>query len=216
MNKYYIILALFIIITMPIQAWAQSNEQPDTNYINLEKVSFVDFHDPGWIILKNEVGEEYIADFYYDFIEYKDIDTWSSNENLTITISEDKGIGIVREKTNQFYKLFFRKEHHPIEIKLKKCRQKGPMTDCFLDAANHWKVEADFAFSYFLKRLKDKQQQENLIKSQEAWYKYRESIVNSYIEIPNYEGGTYGLTLAAKFYMVLDRSRYYDIAHFYE
>ena len=51
--------------------------------------------------------------------------------------------------------------------------------------------------------------------SQEAWNKYKENIVNSYIEIPNYEGGTHGRTLAAKFYMVLDKSRYYHIAYYY-
>lgn len=186
----------------------------DDERILVEQATFSEAHDPGWLILKTAEGNEYTGDFYYRFIEYEDLKTWEKGEKFNVVIANDVGAGIVRHKTNKFYKVFFREQRHPIDVQLKKCN--GFWNDCLIDASNQWIAEHKFAFDNFLETLEDQELKQGFIETQDRWKAYTKSMHQSFRSIPNYEGGTYGATLAAWLYVDLEKSRFFHILRFYD
>src|SRR5688500_5458498 len=121
--RFFLIIILAFFISNAFAGEKPNFTAEKGNFINVEEVSFLKVRDPGWLVLDNEAGEEYTGDFYYDLIKFDDIETWAPGEKFIVRITADKGAGLVREKTNKFYKVFFRQERHPVDVQLRKCKK---------------------------------------------------------------------------------------------
>lgn len=54
----------------------------------MAELKFLEFHDPGWMLLRDESEREITASFYYSLIQYEDISTWKTNEPMAVLLDD--------------------------------------------------------------------------------------------------------------------------------
>jgi hypothetical protein len=187
---------------------------------DFEIVKFIESNDPGYMILKTEKGEQYTANFYYSLISSDDISEWSQGEKVAIKYSEKQGLGIVRQKTGKFYKVFFEDSPSPIENWKISCKNnvKPEMhyNDCFSISAQMWTREQKLFLDFAQGQVKKKSFSKSVVKSEKAWQAYRETVMESYRESRPEDDGTIASTYAAMLSEQMEKSRYEQVLYMYK
>ena len=131
-------LACLFFITLASLAYA--------NGLANKQLTYLEFHDPGWMLMLDESGREITADFYYELIQYEDISTWKPNEQLMISLTEEHGVQITRQGTGESYTVVFQ-DYDPIEDALQSCLSKSSgssmeIGQCYAEPIRYWKGQA--------------------------------------------------------------------------
>lgn len=196
------ILLLATILLLPTCAYAQElNPATIDNEAGLEivedNVMYLEFHDPGWMKLKLSDGAETEAYFYYELIDYEEIDRWQENELIEIAISAKQGLGIVRKQNGQFYKVFFdASEHHPIDALEGACLGETISTldvsICYYESGDRWEKEQQVVIDYILNRQWEgwEELKDGLVKSQKSWQQYMSNHSDAYASFARTVEGT--------------------------
>jgi hypothetical protein len=155
----------------------------------IKEVAFMGFHDnPGRMTLKDKEGNEWDGTHFYRFIPYDDdfVNTWQEGEKVTISYSDQKGLGIVREEDGKFYKLFFYPDEesvHPYILLSNKCRAEVQstiqFTICSHKDMSFWKLEQQ----YLIESLKQEEPEPfktAVQQDQENWEQYVEGVRNAH------------------------------------
>ena len=201
-----ILILIIIAFLFPFCAHAQITDTFVQNTV------FVESHDPGYFVLKDKNDKEYIADFYYDTISADDISTWKAQEPITIFLKKDVGIGIIREKTKKFYKVFFRQNNHPIETILNLCLKnaKSYFDECYMNAALRWNQEQLF----ILNNQKNLDYALYSAKTEKAWQAYQQNVKDEFFKSREDEDYRLKTTYQAILNARLERDRYFHLVHF--
>lgn len=143
----------------------------------IERVTFQEFHDPGWMILVDSDGVEREASFYYLSISLDDIYEWEVGETFDVILSETTGVTIKRLSSGDIYDVFF-EGNYPLEKETDNCMKEVHGTTqgiagCYGLEAKYWKAIGSqlHSFIYFHanKELKEALDNEKL-----AWEMYQE------------------------------------------
>ena len=124
----------------------------------LQKIIYQDFHDPGFAIFEAAAGNIYEGDFYYSFITYEEINTWTSGEAMQVAYHPVMGLGVLREKDNRFYKLSFKSTYFvdAIEDECLKSPENETtigISSCILKSANIWGTEYNYLYQHLMKNV---------------------------------------------------------------
>lgn len=143
-----------------------------------QKVTFVDFHDPGWMLLRDQSGNEIMADFYYELIQYEDISSWKPNEQLIISLTEEHGVQITRQTTGESYTVVFQ-DYDPIAHVLQTCLSKSSGSSmevggCYYYPIQYWKGQANSLLTHLLKSTSP-ELTKALKLEQQSWELYQET-----------------------------------------
>lgn len=208
-KNLFIITALLAMLSPVFAARAEPDEPP----ILLEKVEFLESHDPGWLLLKGkDSGITYTAHFYYETISGDEIDKWEKAELFNIEINPNEGVGIRDVHTKKFYKIFFEEENHPITNNMEKCKETAEgrlgFTGCFQDAYRQWILEQ----TLFVSELGMTKQ---LTQSRKAWENYTETVIHEFSESRRENGGTQDATDAAILAERMQKNHYLELMDFY-
>jgi hypothetical protein len=211
-------LIFFPLLSVPMTVQAQENSNSQLNGF-LETVTYLEYHDPGWMILENERGVKYKADFLYDLISGDDIDQWEKGEKIEFFIKDGSGIGIIRKKTGRFYKLFFSNGPIPVDTWQKTCLEKAKnrldYEGCYLDIARFWEVEQKYLIQYLKKKRTGKTFIKNLEDSQQRWDGYAAIQRETYTTSRRGDDGTMGSTISALLSAQLEKDRYLHMTYLY-
>lgn len=159
---------LLIAVILPVYADDRGTEQ----------LSFIEFHDPGWMLLRDESGNELRAEFYYELIQFNDIQAWKPNEELLLSLTDTHGIQLTRMATGQSYTIVFR-DYDPIAESLENCLAQSSgssmeIASCYSKPIRYWKGQAQ---SLYNNRIESAEP--NLVTAlqieQQAWELYQET-----------------------------------------
>jgi hypothetical protein len=144
-----------------------------------QQVSFKEFHDPGWMILTDQKGNEVSASFYYQLISFEDIDTWHENEPMTITLDDKHGVQLERNMTGKKYLVIFDEDSDPIKERLIECLNSDQLNtyiiaDCHSEAGTYYKATADMLHNYLTTNGSEKLSNA-LSVEQQSWELYQET-----------------------------------------
>jgi uncharacterized protein YecT (DUF1311 family) len=167
-------LTLLFIMISPTLALA--DESPE--FVSIEKASFLEFHDPGYMLLKLEDGSKTTGDFHYKFISYEEISTWSEGEAITIVYSPQQGLGIIRNIDGLFYKVIL--STRLLDTLEKSCLDAAPDTVsivmCYRDTAARFDVEYNMLLPHLLKGA-SQEYSKAINEYQRSWGNYKDSFL---------------------------------------
>lgn len=143
-----------------------------------QELTFIDFHDPGWMLLRDESGREITASFYYELIQYEDISTWKPNEQVIISLTEEHGVQITRQATGESYTVVFQ-DYDPIAHALQTCLSKSSGSSmevggCYYHPIQYWKGQANSLLTHLLKST-SRELTRALKLEQQSWELYQET-----------------------------------------
>ena len=160
--------ALLLAIILPVYADDRGTRQ----------LTFIDFHDPGWMLLRDESGNEFRAEFFYELIQFNDIQAWKPNEELLLSLTETHGIQLTRIATGQSYTIVFT-DYDPIAESLENCLDQSSgssmeIAACYGKPISYWKGQAQSLFSHLIASAEP-----NLVtalqREQQSWELYQEA-----------------------------------------
>lgn len=213
MRHLWFIIAVLVLPAAPATAEPPKSvieDQAETEDIsNLGTAFFQEYHDPGWLRLKDKNGHIYTADFHYVTISLDTIQMWKKGEAFELQVRPDSGTGIMRHQDKKFYKLYFNQEDHPIDRLLQDCKKnsKSYYDACYADAGQQWKTEQN----YILDHSHDSEYTQYAGRTQKSWEEYKKAIIDAYSPNRTIQNGrlheTYGWILIAR----LERDRYFHL-----
>lgn len=108
--------------------------------------TFIEFHDPGWLMLELEGSDQVEIAGVYDSIGYDELSTWRNGEALEIGYSDNAGVVLRRLSTGKDFAINFSfRSHHPISVLSDKCLDKALSTMsiiiCYETALRRWDIE---------------------------------------------------------------------------
>lgn len=143
-----------------------------------QELTFIDFHDPDWVLLRDESGREITASFYYELIQYEDISKWKPNEQLIMSLTEEHGVQITRQATGESYTVVFQ-DYDPIAHDLNSCLSKSSGSSmeiggCYYVPTQYWKGQANSLLTHLLKSTSPALAK-TLQLEQQSWELYQET-----------------------------------------
>lgn len=143
----------------------------------IERVTFQEFHDPGWMILVDSDGVEREALFYYLSISFDDIYEWEVGESFDVMLSDKTGVTIRKLSSGKTYDVFF-KGNYPLEKETDNCMKEVNGTTqgiagCYGLEAKYWKAIGSQLHS-LISLHADKELKEALDNEKLAWEMYQE------------------------------------------
>jgi uncharacterized protein YecT (DUF1311 family) len=172
--------------------------------------TFKESHDPGWMILVDNDGNEIIAEFFYEFISYEEIKKWSNGDKLYLVEDEELGVGLKRNNEGKLYKIIFSVHDHPINKINNNCspNEQSTMgyTYCKDKETNFWRIENNYIYDYLL-NTSDEEEKISLKKSQEAWVKYKDTHLET-LKIFQKDAGTMSIMEWSSYVNMIYTDRY--------
>lgn len=159
---------LLIAVILPIYADDRGTKQ----------LWFIEFHDPGWMLLRDESGQELRAEFYYELILFSDIQAWKPNEELLLSLTDTHGIQLTRMATGQSYTIVFT-DYDPIAESLENCLEQSSgssmeIAGCYSKPIRYWKGQAQSLYKHRIESAEP-----NLVTAlqieQQSWELYQET-----------------------------------------
>ncbi len=178
----YILLIFILTISPAIAEPTKGIEiEPILEVIYQKQMDF-----PTSIELKVSDGQVLRGAYYNQFISTDIVETWKVGELMTISYSSTKGLGVVRKKDGNFYKIYIDPDVHPHPYSNleNQCEKKYGYTtiatsSCEMKTAERWQVEQEYALNY----LYDNASPElaaSLKLSQDNWENYMSSFVDAH------------------------------------
>lgn len=212
MRHLSIVIAILFLAVSPTLAEPPKTvieDQGEEKISNLGTVFFQEYHDPGWLRLKDKSGHTFDANFHYVTISPETIEMWEKGEAFELQIRPDSGTGILRHQNKKFYKLYFNQKDHPIDRLLQDCKKisKSYHDACYADAGQLWKTEQN----YILDHSHADEYTQYAASTQQSWEEYKKSIMDAYSPKRTLQDGrlyeTYAWILLAR----LERDRYFHL-----
>lgn len=177
-NKFWNLIKATNLITVCLTVIISTTAALAERQVVMENLVFINFHDPGWMTLEGPDDVVLEPNFYYKLIPYEVVGEWRPGEKFNIVFDDDPaiGLGILRQDTDQFYKVVFDYKDHPLLRLEKECvrDREGTMiavTTCAAKVADNWRSEQYSLISY-LRGLSSARQMEAIDESQVEWEKY--------------------------------------------
>lgn len=152
-------IVILIIITFVNSASAQIPAHLNALETIKDNISFVGDGHQGFMEMAFENGDVFTVWHFYDFVKYEDLENWEKGEKFRVAFNKGLGYGIVREKTDMFYKAVFVNEYEPINDEMDKCLKTAMPTrdivQCYADANKQWQTEYRFIFRKLQGRLSE-------------------------------------------------------------
>ena len=134
--------AVMVLAGLPLVAHAADA------FDTVETVTFRSFHDPGYLIVERESGESLQLWFHYTTISFDGVSLWQTGETLQVGVDREQGSGIFRPGGEAFHKVFFPREHDPIERMKENCLARNEstmgMAQCFAQTYRHLEVDIGY------------------------------------------------------------------------
>ena len=208
------IRSLFLTIMFSVSYFANAE------MVHTQQYRFKEFHDPGWMILTDWKGSEVTASFKYLLIEFKDINSWKSDEPITVVLDDEQGIQLQRNATGQKYMVIFDGEVDPIVERLNECMSAEHVdtytyAECHEEAGKYYEKTAarlhDFLTTNVTKELADA-----LAVEQQSWELYQETRNAAIREYQADSFGTKDIVTNAIDYYVQMKNRFDSLVRFLE
>lgn len=188
--------------------------------ISSQQYRFQEFHDPGWMTLINEQGQEVSASFYYQLIAFEDIDTWQNNEAMTIILDDEQGVQLKRNASGKTYIVIFNEDNDPIHERLIECLNAEQLNtyiiaECHSEAGAYYEATAD-SLHDFLRTKGSETLSKTLSIEQQSWELYQETRNAAVREYLADKFGTKQIIINANDYSIQMKSRLNSLVRFLE
>ena len=209
MSKY---LQLLILILIPCTSHAE--------VMHTQQVRYQEFHDPGWMTLTDQKGNEVSASFFYQLISFEDIDAWQKGEPMTITLDVENGIQLKRNASEQTYLVIFDDDNDPIQERLIECLNSEQLNtyiiaECHSEAGAYYGATADKLHNYLSTNGSEKLSIA-LSVEQQSWELYQETRNAAIREYLSDSFGTKQIIINANDYHIEMKNRLKSLVRFLE
>lgn len=185
----------------------------------IDRVTFQEFHDPGWMILVDSDGVERAASFYYISISLDDIYEWKSGEQIEVILSDETGVTVKRLSTGASYGVIFDGDY-PLDKVTDNCMKEVRGTTlgiagCYSEEANYWKTIGRQVHS-FISQFADTELKEALDNESLAWEMHQE-VRNEAVRVYFYQQtGTAQLIYNAEDSIQQNKGRVHSLLRFFK
>jgi uncharacterized protein YecT (DUF1311 family) len=174
-----------------------------------QELEFIDFHDPGTLVLRNEAGEQSELDFGYQGLSYAVVSAWPKGKEIRLTYSPEHGTAIIDPESDERYTI--RQARPRLAEIVDRCLAERDSTlgkqACYAEAVDGWDVELNRAYQALMKGGLSQETKGAIRTAQRQWIEFRDASNAATTAVVAEQGGSVRTLQAGAATVALTRSQ---------
>ena len=172
-----------VLLLLTLNAVAQAglaSAAEEFQWLLEEEYEYLEFHDPGYLVLKDSSGAMSNLDFGYTGLTYEVVETWPKGKTIRIAYSPEQGTEIIDPANNKRYSVSGKIRLDDLQ---ESCEAAGLMPEmmakgsCQSEALEKWDLELNRAYGAIMKGPLSEETKAAVRSAQREWLEYRDSSI---------------------------------------
>jgi uncharacterized protein YecT (DUF1311 family) len=179
-------VALLLAIAVP------SSARGDFEWALEQEFEFLEFHDPGYLMLKDATGKESELIFGYEGLTYEVVSTWPQGKKIRLVYTPEKGTELVDLEDGARYPI--QAAMPPIDELAEHCVERNGTTAgmvvCFRGEAKAWDSEMNRVYRSLMESDFSDETKLAVRTAQREWIKFRDASMAAIRAVRDESSGT--------------------------
>jgi len=153
------------------------SQEAEFQWVLEQEYAFLEFHDPGYLVLQDADGERSELDFGYQGLPYEVVKTWPRDKKIQVRYSPEDGTQVVDVASGDRYPIAGAWPR--IDPLLERCRSENASLrgkqSCDAGALAAWDLELNRAYQRLMKSGFAEPTKAAIRDAQRAWIRYRDA-----------------------------------------